>query len=141
MSLEVKIPAMRVVPELLSITQTAVVLFSFMSFAASLTVAFGPTVAGWVLESMMDVRSGNAVFSRSASTYASIAAACGFVFIPGPSSVWTPANAEYNFSEADELRSTLSSASWKTFVMSRRPTTFPSSLQTGCQGDFIENLL
>jgi hypothetical protein len=34
-------------------------------------------------------------------------------------------------SDAAELRSTLPSASWKTLVISRRPTTLPSSLQTG----------
>ena len=34
-------------------------------------------------------------------------------------------------SEAAELRSTFPRASWKTLVISRRPTTLPSSLQTG----------
>ena len=84
-SLLVKIPAMRGgapgAPPL-SMTQTAVVRCSFMRRAASRTVVFGPTVAGCVRESMMVVRSGRAVFSRRASTYDNMAAACGFVAIP-----------------------------------------------------------
>ena len=56
-----------------------------------------------------------------------------------PNSDCTPARAEYNFSDAEELRSTLSKASWKTFVMSSRPTTFPSSLHTGWwEADAVE---
>lgn len=96
-SLLVKIPAIfgvappgTVVP---SITHTAVVRRSFMIFATSFTVVFGPTVAGCVRESMTVVRSGSAVFSRSASTYASMAAACGFADMLGPSSDCTPASA------------------------------------------------
>lgn len=52
--------------------------------------------------------------------------------MPGPISDWTPARAAESWAEADEPRSTLASASWKTLVMSSRPTTSPSSLQTGC---------
>ena len=51
-----------------SMTQTAVVRRSRMRRATSRTVALGPTTAGWVPESMTDVRSGKAVFSRKAST-------------------------------------------------------------------------
>ena len=76
-----------------SMTHTAVVRRSFMSFATSRTVVFGPTVAGWVRESMTVVRSGSAVFSRRASTYDSIAAAWGFAAMPPPSSLCTPARA------------------------------------------------
>jgi len=134
-SLLVKIPAilgtLAAVPAgAFSMTQTAVTLCSFMSLATSLTVALGPTIAGWVRESIIVVKSGSAVFSRNASTYASMALAWGFDVIP-PSSDWTPARALYSFSEAVELRSTLSTASWKTLVISSRPTTFPSSLHTG----------
>ena len=96
-SLLVKIPAMRGgVPgtPVFSITQTAVVRFSFMILAASLTVVFGPTVAGCVRESITVVKSGSAVFSRRASTYASIAAACGFAVMFGPNSACTPVRAE-----------------------------------------------
>jgi hypothetical protein len=60
-----------------------------------------------------------------------MAAVWEFAPRPAPSSVWTPASALYNFSDADEPRSTLSRASWKTLVMSSKPTTLPSSLQTG----------
>jgi hypothetical protein len=139
-SLLVKIPAIRGGPlspigpgEVAmapSITQTAVVRLSFMSFATSRTFVLGPTVAGCVRESMMLVKSGNAVFSRSFSAQASIAAACG-LDPTEPSSDWTPAIALKSCSEAAELRSTLPKASWKTLVISRRPTTLPSSLQTG----------
>lgn len=70
-SLLVNIPAIRGTDPgvaAFSMTQTAVVRFSFIRRAASFTVVFGPTVAGCVRESMTVVRSGKAVFSRNAST-------------------------------------------------------------------------
>ena len=108
-------------------------LFASASFLLVVVVAlfFGDTVAGCVRESMTVVRSGSAVFSRSFSAQASIAAACGLE-LAAPSSDCTPAIAVKSCSDAAELRSTLPSASWKTLVISSRPTTFPSSLHTGC---------
>lgn len=130
-SLLVKMPAIFGAPPRVSITQTAVVLRSFMSLATSRTVVLGVTVAGCVRESMTVVKSGRAVFSRNASTYANMAAACGFEASPPPSSDCTPSSAVYSFCEAEDPRSTFSRASWNTLVISRRPTTLPSSLHTG----------
>lgn len=113
-----------------SMTHTAVVRLSFMSLATSLTVVLGPTVAGFMWVSMTVVKSGSAVFSRSLSAHASRAAAWGLEPTE-PNSDCTPAMALKSCSEAAELRSTLPSASWKTLVISKSPTTLPSSLQTG----------
>lgn len=125
-SLLVKIPT--ILPP--STTQTAVVRLSFIILATSRTLVLGPTVAGSVRESITVVKSGRAVFCWRFSAHASMATACG-LFPTEPSSLWTPAIALRSCSDAAELRSTLSRASWNTLVISSSPTTLPSSLQTG----------